>query len=139
MRASGNNRVGPGATLLLIVLVGACSRPDAVPADSTPLPRSEAISTQAQTLAPSDAALASIYDRSCRSCHAYVDAGAPLAGHSEEWERRLVQGLDVLVEHTRSGMGAMPAMGMCLDCEDTEFERLILFMATASGDAGEAE
>lgn len=139
MRASGINQVGAGAALLLIVLVGACSRPDAVPAASTPVLPSEAITTRAEMLVPADAVLAGIYDRSCRSCHAYIDSGAPLAGHSAEWDRRLAQGLDVLVEHTRTGLGAMPAMGMCLDCDDTDFEGLIRFMATTSSNAGEAE
>ncbi len=103
------------------------------------LPPSYAVSAQAETLVPADAFLAGIYDRSCRSCHAYVDSGAPLAGHAAEWQRRLAPGLNVLVEHTRTGVGSMPAMGMCLDCEDAAFEELILFMATAGGDAAEAE
>jgi len=139
MPASGIIRGGPGAALLLIMLVGACSRPDAAPVASAPLPPSEAIATRAELLVPADAVLAGIYDRSCRSCHAYVDSGAPLAGHNAEWDRRLAQGLDVLVEHTRAGQGAMPAMGMCLDCDDADFEGLIRFMATAGGNAGEAE
>ncbi|SDL97696.1 c-type cytochrome [Maricaulis salignorans] len=139
MPASWINRVGPCAAVLLLLVMGACSRPDAMPAASTSVPPSAAITARAEMLVPPDAALAGIYDRSCRSCHAYVDSGAPLAGHGAEWDRRLAQGLDVLVEHTRSGLGAMPAMGMCLDCDDADFEDLIRFMATTNGNAGEAE
>ncbi len=140
MRPSVGDRVGPGAVLLLfLLLVGACSQPGDAGATSAPLLPSDAISARAEGLVPSDAFLVEIYDRSCRSCHAYVDSGAPLTGHGAEWERRLAQGLDVLVEHTRSGVGSMPAMGLCLDCEDTDFEGLILFMAMTGGPATETE
>ena len=84
----------------------------------------------AEELMPADGRLAQIYDRSCRTCHAYVDAEAPLTGFAAEWENRMAKGEKALVATTRQGIGAMPAMGMCLDCSDSDFVALIHFMAT---------
>ena len=89
-----------------------------------------------QTLGPStpaDPALAEIYNRSCRSCHAQGAAQAPLTGDRAAWAPRLEQGLEVLLEHTISGYKGMPPMGMCFDCGEEEFTALITFMSDSGG------
>lgn len=84
----------------------------------------------AQIATPADAALSAKYDRSCRSCHALPDSGAPLTGHQAAWDNRLsAKTMDGLVAITRTGLAAMPPMGLCNDCSDADFVALIDFMA----------
>jgi len=79
---------------------------------------------------PEDTDLAAIYDRSCRACHSLASSGAPLTGHGTAWRSRIAaKGLDGLVAAARTGTGNMPAMGLCADCRDGDFENLIQFMA----------
>lgn len=85
---------------------------------------------RAESLRPAGPALAAIYERSCVSCHALVDAQAPLAGHRAAWAPRVAEkGLDGLVMSVRHGVGAMPPSGLCADCTDAEYRALITFMA----------
>lgn len=84
----------------------------------------------AEELAPDDSALAAKYDRSCRSCHSLADSGAPLTGHKQAWEARFeAKNMEALLASTKTGLAAMPAMGLCNDCSDVEFTALINFMA----------
>ena len=106
---------------LLAVLLSACGGEGQAPA------------TARGPTTPGDPALADVYNRSCRSCHAQGQAKAPLTGDREAWALRLEQGMDVLLEHTISGYNGMPPMGMCMDCSMDQFEALIVFMATGEG------
>jgi cytochrome c5 len=81
-------------------------------------------------LTPADEALASVYDRSCKTCHAVAGTGAPLTGDTAGWEPRMDQGMDLLVDHVITGFGSMPPFGFCMDCDAEQFEALIQFMAT---------
>lgn len=90
-----------------------------------------AVAERAQSLTPADSALASVYDRSCKVCHAIAGNGAPLTGDAAGWEPRMDQGMDQLVEHVITGFGSMPPFGMCMDCDTEQFEALIRFMAAA--------
>jgi cytochrome c5 len=92
-------------------------------------PPSDADVMAAEALRPAQAEVAALYERSCMSCHG-VRGGAPLTGHGPSWEPRLAQGMDTLVKHTREGLRGMPAMGMCPDCSDRNFQDLIAFMST---------
>ena len=78
---------------------------------------------------PADPEIEQLYNRSCRSCHAYGTANAPRTGDSNAWAERKAQGIDVLLEHTVNGYGSMPARGMCYDCSDDQLRALILFMS----------
>lgn len=85
----------------------------------------------AESAVPGDDALAAVYDRTCRACHATPEGEAPLTGHVAAWQARLVKrGLDALVASVKTGRGTMPAMGFCADCSDADFKQLIAFMAT---------
>lgn len=80
---------------------------------------------------PNNLELAELYERSCISCHSLDGAGAPLTGHTQDWEARLTErGMSGLIVSTKEGRGGMPAMGQCMDCSDADFEALIEFMAT---------
>ena len=82
-----------------------------------------------QQLVPTDATLAEIYNRSCRSCHTVAGTGAPLTGDAGAWAERLEKGMNTLVDNVVNGFGGMPPYGMCMDCDGEQFELLIEFMA----------
>ncbi|TNE57880.1 MAG: cytochrome c5 family protein [Alphaproteobacteria bacterium] len=79
---------------------------------------------------PSDPYLAELYADTCMACHANPDSGAPMTGDVVEWEARLAQGEDVLLDHVIDGFKGMPPLGSCSDCSEQDFIDLIDFMAT---------
>lgn len=92
---------------------------------------SEALREYARNATPENADLSEIYQRSCKTCHARTQSGAPLTGDAERWDALLTEkGMDSLVHNTIDGFGGMPPMGHCMDCGRDEFEALIRFMAT---------
>lgn len=105
------------ALLLVTSLLTACDdAPKAPPADTV-------------NAMPGDAALAQIYDTSCKLCHANPAAGAPLTGNAAAWGPRLAQGADTLLDHTLNGYNGMPPMGLCVQCSEEQFLALISFMS----------
>ena len=78
---------------------------------------------------PQDAALAEVYNRSCRSCHTIAATGAPLTGDTAAWAPRMNKGINVLVDNVVSGYGGMPPFGLCMDCDADQLEALTRFMA----------
>ena len=83
-----------------------------------------------RAITPADPALAAIYDRSCRSCHTVAATGAPLTGDVAAWGPRMDKGADVLLQNVINGFGGMPPLGLCMDCNQEQFDALIEFMAT---------
>ena len=114
------------------ILLAACSREKSVETPTlldTPLSAPQSIIDYAEFAEPANAYLAEIYNRSCISCHSVDGAGAPLTGHVDEWQRRLaLRGEAGLLVATMKGQEGMPAMGMCSDCSDEDFQNLIAFM-----------
>ena len=86
-------------------------------------------SGKAKQIPPPPPEIAAVFERSCKSCHNTGAGGAPRTGHPQDWEPRLFQGLDVLLDHTISGYKGMPPMGMCMDCSEEQFIALIEYMA----------
>jgi len=111
----------------LIALTSAALTLAACGSDNQPA-ASQAVSN---TTLPSDPTLASLYQQSCMACHTRPATGAPQTGSAEDWEPRLAKGMDTLFENTINGYRGMPPLGSCMDCDETEFEALITFMATA--------
>ncbi len=109
--------------LVMIILLPLAGCGDGGPA---PAPADENVS---KSLVPADAALAEIYNRSCRSCHTVAATGAPLTGDSAGWAPRMEKGIDTLVDSVINGFGGMPPFGLCMDCDGEQFEALIQFMA----------
>ena len=119
------------SAILLFVGVCACSQEASEQAAPELIEPDAQHIALAEELVPSDPALAAIYDRSCRACHALNGLGAPLTGHSAAWSPRFeARGLDGMLDSVRAGRGAMPSMGYCPDCSDDTFEALIEFMST---------
>lgn len=105
---------------LMLSLVACGPAPVVAPTDADVL--------AAEQLRPANRELAALYERSCVACHG-VRSAAPLTGHAPSWQPRLQQGEEVLLAHTREGMGGMPAMGLCADCSDAQLQDLISFMS----------
>lgn len=107
---------------LLSLVLASCT------ASGVPSPTPEAVSA-AEKAQPATSELAAIYDRSCRSCHAVEGSGAPLTGHGAAWAPRLAKGREVWLGSIKRGLGAMPPMGLCADCDDETLTALVRFMA----------
>jgi cytochrome c5 len=101
-----------------------CSREPA----PSPLEAAQA-AARATTLRPADERLASLYDHSCRACHANAQANAPLAGDRAAWLSRLKKGMPELVRNVLTGFNGMPPGGQCFTCTTADFEALIAFMS----------
>lgn len=81
---------------------------------------------------PADPELAAIYQRSCKACHGIGAPAIPQSGDLAAWEPRMEKGMDALLDNVINGVGGMPPLGMCMDCEPEQFEALILFMSGAN-------
>ena len=122
--------------IMMFGVLAACSPSESKPSKvearqpSVSLVPTQADIDYADEASPSNPALASLYDRSCISCHSVEGAGAPLTGHKADWDARLAaRGIKGLLEVTKAGKATMPAMGTCLDCSDEDFVALIKYMA----------
>ena len=69
-----------------------------------------------------------IYNQACVACHATGVLGAHKVGSAEDWEPRLAQGMDLVLEHSINGLNAMPPRGTCMNCSDEELLSAIEFM-----------
>lgn len=67
--------------------------------------------------------------RNCALCHVNGEGGAPRAGHRDEWQARLAQGEDAMIEHVITGYNKMPPLGYCMECSREDFRALTRFMA----------
>ena len=66
-----------------------------------------------------------IFKTHCGACHGSGWNDAPVAGIKEDWQPRLAKGFDVMFANVKRGMGAMPAMGACMECSDAELKAAI--------------
>jgi cytochrome c5 len=73
-----------------------------------------------------------LYNTKCAVCHAAGVAGAPMFGNAEEWAPRAAKGIDGLLASAKNGLNAMPPMGTCMDCTDTEMTAVIQYMLDAA-------
>ncbi|MBS0374097.1 MAG: cytochrome c5 family protein [Proteobacteria bacterium] len=113
-----------GAALAVgLAALGACARP----------PSPAEIAARAVTLRPADDRLASLYEHSCRACHAETRASAPLAGDRAAWQPRLAKGMPALLQSIVAGYNGMPAGGQCFTCTPQDYEALVRFMAGEAG------
>ena len=77
---------------------------------------------------------AQVYAYRCGSCHERTTQGAPFPEDRLEWEQRLQQGMDVLVQHVQDGYKElMPPRGGCLNCSDNELKGAIIYILERSG------
>ncbi len=69
-----------------------------------------------------------IYTAHCAACHTTGAAGAPKTGEASDWEPRVAQGMDVVYEHTISGIRGMPPRGLCMTCSDEQLHAVVDWM-----------
>ncbi len=70
----------------------------------------------------------SIYEQYCSVCHDAGIGGAPLFGSLEQWQPRLDKGREELLATSLSGLNAMPPMGTCMSCSETNMRQAIDYM-----------
>lgn len=76
------------------------------------------------------------YNTYCTICHQAGIAGAPIPGDRDNWEPRIAQGIEVLVDHAIKGYqgdaGVMPAKGGFTNLSDEEVAQAVYFMVEES-------
>ena len=72
------------------------------------------------------------WSRSCALCHITGEAGAPVVGDVSEWQRRLQQGEEAILNNVLKGVNSMPPLGYCMACENSDFRAMIAYMAGLS-------
>lgn len=105
-------------TALVLVACGGGRLPESKGTDMQATQHDFALSVERQKL----------FDRTCRLCHGVPGSGAPAPRDALAWEARVSQGLDIMLDHTINGHGAMPPMGMCMDCTQEDFLAFIRLM-----------
>lgn len=121
------NSIKKLSVLLFTLLICAC----------TSLGQPPSTARTVSSLAPfandiADQAVMGKWARSCALCHVSGEAGAPLAGDSAEWQRRLAQGEASILRRVLEGYNSMPPLGYCMACEVDDFRAMIGFMAGTS-------
>ena len=58
-----------------------------------------------------DDAVMGKWSRSCALCHITGEAGAPLVGDTADWQRRLQQGEEAIINNVLNGANSMPPLG----------------------------
>ncbi|OUD14316.1 c-type cytochrome [Thioflexithrix psekupsensis] len=84
-----------------------------------------------------------VYNQACVTCHGAGIAGAPKSGDPEQWNPRIAQGIDTLVNHAINGFqgksGVMPAKGGFAHLSDDEVKAAVEYMvAQVTGGTTEA-
>lgn len=69
-----------------------------------------------------------IYTEHCFVCHQAGGAGSPKTGVAADWNPRIKQGLDMLLQHTKEGLNFMPAKGACSQCSEIELAAVIKYI-----------
>jgi cytochrome c5 len=69
----------------------------------------------------------------CILCHGAGVMGAPKIGDAAQWEARIAQGKDKLVDHAIKGINMMPANGGNAELSDEEVAAAVIWMANQSG------
>ena len=69
-----------------------------------------------------------VFNKVCKMCHATGMMGAPKLGSSKDWDPRVKQGEDTLVQHAIHGYKKMPAKGHCRTCSDQEIANAVAYM-----------
>ena len=105
---------------LLVMLTSACS-------STAPDQANTPILAFANDIA--DESVMSKWARSCALCHITGEAGAPVVGDTADWQRRLAQGEQSILQRVIEGYNSMPPLGYCMACEEDDFRAMIGYMA----------
>jgi cytochrome c5 len=133
-RDFGNADMSDAAVKARIVPVGQLSIEGQTQAEA-PMGKATPVEEKAPAAAPMVKAARSaktIYQNSCFACHGTGAAGAPKLGDAGAWAPRAALGIDALLASAKTGKGAMPPKGMCMDCADDELKATIEYMLNNS-------
>ena len=74
--------------------------------------------------------IAQTYTDSCAACHDSGALNAIKKGDSAKWQQLIKQkGMPALVSSVKNGMIQMPAGGLCEDCSNDDYRKLIEYMS----------
>lgn len=104
---------------------------EGVPAETAAAPAAEA----AVTVAAAGKSGEEVYKAVCAMCHTPGLMNAPKFGDAAQWEPRIKQGYDTLVNNAVKGIRGMPAKGGNPSLTDAEVAGAVKYMANASGAA----
>lgn len=109
---------------LIAVLLSACSG-----VASQNLGSGEQFRPPTLRTAANDEEVMAKWSRSCALCHITGEAGAPVVGDTAEWQRRLEQGEEAIINNVIEGFNSMPPLGYCMACEVSDFRAMVAYMA----------
>lgn len=76
------------------------------------------------------ASTATTYNESCAACHDSGALNAIKKGDSAKWQQLIKQkGMPALISSVKNGMIQMPAGGLCEDCSNDDYRKLIEYMS----------
>ena len=74
--------------------------------------------------------IATTYDNSCAACHDSGALNAIKKGDSTKWQQLINQkSMPTLIKSVKNGMTQMPAGGLCNNCSDDDYRKLIEYMS----------
>lgn len=74
--------------------------------------------------------IATTYDNSCAACHDSGALNAIKKGDSAKWQQLMKQkSMPALIYSVKNGMTQMPAGGLCNDCSDDDYRKLVEYMS----------
>ena len=84
----------------------------------------------AMTTGVGAADIAAIYTESCAACHDSGALNAIKKGDSVKWQQLIQQkGMPALISSVKNGMIQMPAGGLCENCSNDDYRKLIEYMS----------
>ena len=73
---------------------------------------------------------ATTYNNSCAACHDSGALNAIKKGDSAKWQQLINQkSMPTLIKSVKNGMTQMPAGGLCNNCSDDDYRKLIEYMS----------
>ena len=73
-----------------------------------------------------------LYNESCKLCHATDSMGAPAVGDTDAWADVMEKGFAEVVHNAIQGMGGMPPKGGNMDLTNTEIKQIVEFMVDSN-------
>ncbi len=70
-----------------------------------------------------------VYERACKLCHEFGVGSAPKPHDLNDWAPRLGKGMKTLINSVKHGKNSMPPGGMCVGCDDADYQGAIEYMS----------
>jgi cytochrome c5 len=95
--------------------------------------RSQGAAAQSLQAHPIDLALGKkVFSEKCVACHGVGKRGAPMLKDVNDWHRRTLQGIEVLVEHAVDGHKRMPPKGGFAELSDEDVAAAVTYIVHES-------